>query len=88
MRLVQLREGVLELRWTWLPFWLACNPVLKTELEAYIRDRCILGGVTTSPKDLDAIHKAIVDWFGVRFGEFPGLKDYVASIELVQESVD
>jgi hypothetical protein len=85
MRLVQLRDGALEIRWTWLPFWLAVNPRLKTQVERELRDASLLCGVTTSPADLDAMHAWLLRRVEALFPTFPGLKDYLDGIRLVPE---
>lgn len=84
MRLVQLRGGVLEIRWTWLPFWLAVNPKLKADLEREMRDAVLMCGVTTKDEDLDRLH----DWAVKRLGAwfpFPGIALYLDAIKNVEE---
>lgn len=60
MRLVHIREGRLEIRWTWLPLWLAQNPRLKSEVERQLRDALLVNGMTTAERDLDALHRYAV----------------------------
>lgn len=85
MRLVHFRDGALEIRWTWLPYWLAVNPALKTRVETELRDAVLLCGVTTSPADLDAMH----DWVCARlcalFPAFEGLGEYLGGLRHVIE---
>lgn len=85
MRLVQVRDGVLEIRWTWLPYWLAVNPKLKSELERQMRDAVVLGGVTSSEADLDALHEFVCERLGSLFPSFGGLPSYLAGIQAVEE---
>lgn len=85
MRLIHLRDGALELRWTWLPYWLAVNPKLKTLVERELHDAVLLCGVTTSVADLDAMH----DWVRERlcglFPDFPGLREHLDGLRHISE---
>jgi len=85
VRLVQMRDGALEIRWTWLPYWLAVNPKLKLLVEREMRDACLLGGVTTSERDLDALHDFVVRRLGALFPAFKGLDWYLNSLKGVEE---
>lgn len=85
MRLVQMRDGALEIRWTWLPFWLAVNPKLKTLVERELRDATLLCGVTTSTADLDAMHRWVVRRLSALFPAFPGLREHLDGLRLVSE---
>jgi len=85
MRLVQIRDGALEIRWTWLPYWLAVNPALKTTLEREMRDNVLLGGVTTSEADLDALHRFVMRRLGALFPAFPGLEGYLDGLQGITE---
>jgi hypothetical protein len=85
MRLVQLRDGALEIRWTWLPYWLAVNPKLKTLVEREMRDAALLGGVTTSEADLDGLHDFVLRRLSALFPAFPGLREHLDGLRLVKE---
>lgn len=85
MRLVQIRDGALEIRWTWLPYWLAVNPRLKTELERELHDAVLLCGVTTAAHDLDAMHEWVIRRLQLLFPAFPGLQAYLDGITQLQE---
>ena len=85
MRLVQIRDEALEVRWTWLPYWLAVNPKLKAEVEREMRDAVLLGGVTTSPEDLDGLHSFVRDRLCRLFPAFPGLSQYLDALRAVEE---
>ena len=85
MRLVQIRGGQLELRWTWLPYWLAVNPKMKSELERELRDAVLLGGVTTSEKDLDALHAFARRRIEKTFPGFPGIGAYLDGLLQLEE---
>ena len=79
-----MREGRLEVRWTWLPYWLAVNPKLVLVIEREMRDRVLLGGVTTSEKDLDALHDFVRDRLQQQF-KFPGLDKLLDALRSVEE---
>jgi len=85
MRLVQVRDGVLEVRWTWLPYWLAVNPKLKSEIEREMRDAVLLGGVTAEDSDLDGLHIFVRDRLSGLFPAFKGLRDYLDALKAVDE---
>jgi hypothetical protein len=85
MRLVQVRDGVLEIRWTWLPFWLAVNPVMKQDLEKEIRDSVILGGVGPTAPDMDALHDFVVARLQKLFPSHPGLAEYLDGVKYIEE---
>lgn len=85
MRLVQLRDGALEIRWTWLPYWLAVNPRLKQTVEREMRDASLLCGATTSEADLDGLHEFVLRRLHQLFPAFPGLREHLDSLRLVQE---
>lgn len=88
MRLVQMRDGALEIRWTWLPYWLAVNPKLKTTVERELRDAVLLGGVTTSPADLDGCHDFVARRLSALFPAFPGLREHLDGLRLVLEPTE
>lgn len=85
MRLVQVRDGVLEIRWTWLPYWLAVNPKMKSDVEREMRDAVLLNGVTPSDEDLDALHDFVRARFERTFPAFQGLGAYLQAISQVEE---
>lgn len=55
MKLFHLRQGVLELQWAWLPYWLAANPNLRTEVEREVQDALLLNGITLTEPDADLL---------------------------------
>jgi hypothetical protein len=85
MKLVQVQHGVLEIRWPWLPFWLAVNPRMKTELEQQLQTGVLLGGITDSLEDEQLLH----DWLCRRLAEmFPdhrGLGLYLDAVKYIEE---
>lgn len=84
MRIIHMHEGRLEIRWTWLPLWLASNPKLKSEVERQIRDACLVNGMTTSDSDLDALHRHAIKILTRTF-PIPGLGRYLSAIKEVDE---
>lgn len=83
MRLVHERDGVIEVRWTWLPFWLATNPKLKEDLERELRDYGLINGITNSDSDLDVLHDFIVKRLQQHF-PFTGLSTFLDSLRHVE----
>ena len=84
MRVVFLHQGVLSIRWPWLPFWLAINPILKEDIGQGLQDRVLLGGLTTSDDDLDAMHNWVLDRIEERFPAFDGLRAFLDGMRHVQ----
>lgn len=85
MRLVADRDGVLEINWTWLPFWLSVNPQLKDKIEKELRASVLVGGVTNTEADMDAMHDFIVSRFQDLFPSHKGLAEYLDAIKYIQE---
>lgn len=73
LRLVEVVDGGLELRWTWLPYWLGANERLKKELEAQIRQKVLVDGLSQSSDDLDTLHLFVCEQLQARFPALPGL---------------
>ena len=87
MRLVQDNHGSLEITWTWLPFWLATNPMLKEQVERELRDGTLVGGVTNSTEDMDAMHNYVVRRLQELFPSHDGLAEYLDGLKYVREPV-
>ena len=83
MRLVDLHEGKLELRWTWLPYWLVAGPRLQAEVEAIIRDIVVLNGMPPTEDSLDRIERFLLDVLDRRF-KIKGLREYLTALHYVQ----
>lgn len=60
MNFVEVIDGAFEIRWTWLPFWLATNPKLKQSLEGELKVVVALNGLTDSPEDLARLHRHLL----------------------------
>jgi hypothetical protein len=85
MRIVELIDGAFEIRWTWLPLWLATNPLLKTTLETELKTIIALNGVTDTEADLDTLHSHVVRRLAEMFPGVKGLDLYLngmSSLEL------
>lgn len=87
MKTVMIRDGVLEIRWTWLPFWLATNPKLKTHLETEIKDLVALNGLTGSEEDLRSLHDHVIKRLQTLFPSHTGLNEYLDGLKYVHEPV-
>lgn len=85
MRLVELNEGRLELRWTWLPYWLAAGPALHTEIETTMRDVVIINGMPPTDGSLERIEQFVLRLIDRRF-KIVGLTEYLAGLHKVKEA--
>lgn len=68
MRIVEVQEGVVGIRWTWLPYWVASNTRLCAEIEQGLKDRALLNAVTTSEPDLEAMSHCVYDLLVQKYG--------------------
>lgn len=84
MRLVEFIDGALELRWTWLPYWLATNGKLKTELDAELKSFVLTNRLTTDPEDLDTLNEFVCQAIQRRFPAFQGLDAVLRGIGSIQ----
>jgi len=87
VKFVQDNDGCLEITWSWLPFWLAVNPKLKEQVERELRDGVLMGGVTNSPEDMDAMHDFVVRRLQELFPSHVGLAEYLDGLKYVREAV-
>lgn len=85
MRFIEMVDGRLEVRWTWLPYWLAAGPALHNELEVLVRDIVVLNALPISESSLDRIHRLIVRLIARRF-RIGGLSEYLSGIQHVREA--
>ncbi len=81
-----MNAGVLELRWTWMPYWLVSGPGIKDFIDE-LQDICILTGLTTSEADLDKLHVWVRNRLAERYTAFPGLADYLDALRHVEEPI-
>ncbi len=77
MRLVELIDGAFEVRWTWLPLWLATNPKLRTSLEGELKTLVALNGLTDTEADLDVLHRHVVRRMQELFPQVRGLDTFL-----------
>jgi hypothetical protein len=86
VRLVEVIDGALELRWTWLPYWLATNGRLKKELDEEIRAAALMNAALMSPEHLDGLHAFVCRRIQARFPQMLGLYDALKAISAVDDS--
>lgn len=75
MRLVKLREGVLELQWTWLPYWIGCQPGIRAAVERRLQDSVVAG---TEP-DLEELSAVALTELKQRFPAAAPVLDAIAA---------
>ncbi len=86
MRLIELCDGALELRWTWLPYWMVASPSLQAEVEAVMRDVVLLNAMTKDDESLDRIEQFVIRLLTRRF-PFLHLDKYLSGLrQVVQET--
>jgi hypothetical protein len=86
MKLVELIEGAVELRWSWLPYWLGANQRLRAELEVELRDVALINGLTTSAEDLSALSRVACRRIQVRFPGLVGLEQALLALSSITET--
>lgn len=84
MRFVGLRDGQLELRWTWLPYWLATGPALPREIDMFMRDIVIINGMPPTDESLERIEDLVIRLLQARF-KIEGLAEYLRALRHVRE---
>lgn len=80
MRIVEIVDGALELRWTWLPFWMATSPSLKAGVENRLKAAVALNFITDSDADLDGLHDMACSAIADAFPGLVGVRKYLDSI--------
>lgn len=78
MRLVDLEEGSLVIRWMWLPFWIASNVRLIAELDDWLRDCALLNSATATDEDVDALNTKVVKRLVLRH-PLPGMHSFLTA---------
>lgn len=86
MRIVELIDGAFEIRWTWLPFWLATNPKLRISLEGELTSIIAMSGLTDSEADLDALHAHVVRRLQELFPGITGLDAFLDGMKAIEAS--
>jgi hypothetical protein len=84
MRIVSKHAGAVELRWSWLPYWLGVSPAMKRDVDRMVRDAVLLNSVELTEAGLDRFHDYVVRMICRRF-PIPGLKSYLDAIKSVEE---
>jgi hypothetical protein len=79
MKLIQIHEGVLELQWTWLPYWIACQPGTRAAVERELQDAVLLNGATSSAPDLEALSTFALASLKRKFPDAAAVLDAIAA---------
>lgn len=82
MRLVVVVDGLPELAWTWLPWWLAQSPALKQDVERVIKDAVLLNGIALDDQGLDRLSQFARKVICSKF-KLPGLSTYLEGLDAV-----
>lgn len=77
MRFVTFDDGLLEIRFMWLPVFIGQSVHVLKELE--IAGRAKFQGVEVTDSVLDEIHQWVVEWLCRRF-QIEGLREYLQGI--------
>jgi len=83
MNLVMLKEGKLDLAWTWFPWWLVVSPAMTREVKQTLQDAILLNGVPARQESLDALDDMLIRIITRRFA-IPGLGDYLRAMKRVE----
>lgn len=78
MRVVDYFDGALQVRWTWLPYWMASNRVIITELDHHVRDTAVLNAITADPRELEALNQNTIRYLERKF-PIPGFSDFLSA---------
>lgn len=84
MRLFRFDGAALELRWTWLPWWLVSSPILEAEVNVLVRDVVVLNGMPISDDTLERVERFFLKLVDRRF-KIPGLVNYLKAVRGLQE---
>lgn len=79
-------DGAFEIRWTWLPFWLATNPKLKQTLEGEMKAIVALNGIRNVDEDLEKMHRHILRRITQLFPEMKGLDQFLDGMRDINPS--
>lgn len=83
MNLVILKDGKLDLAWTWFPWWLVVSPAMTHEVKQTLQDAILLNGVPARQESLDALDDLLIRIITRRF-PFPGLGGYLRAMKNVE----
>lgn len=79
-------DGAFEIRWTWLPFWLATNPKLKQTLEGEMKAIVALNGIRNVDEDLEKMHRHVLRRITQLFPEMKGLDQFLDGMRDINPS--
>jgi hypothetical protein len=85
VRLVDFRDGKLEVRWTWLPYWIAAGPQFLTEIERTMHDAIIINGMPPNEDSFERVENFLLRLIEGRF-RIEGLGDYLRALRFVREA--
>lgn len=81
MLLVVEDEGVLEVRWTWLPYWIGAN----ARLMASLNDRLAARAAADPAQTLDEHHSWLLHELQREFEGFSGLVGFLSGLRDVAQ---
>lgn len=84
MNLVILKDGKLDLAWTWFPYWLVVSPAMSREVKLLLQDVILLNGIPACSDSLDALDDLLIRIITKRFS-IPGLGDYLRAMKRVEQ---
>jgi hypothetical protein len=84
MRIVRYYKKSIELRWTWMPYWLAVSPIFINDIESLVKDAIVLNGVTGEEATLDKLEAFVHKQLAVTF-PIPGLVEYLKGMAHIPE---
>jgi hypothetical protein len=85
MKWVYVDHGRLELRWTWLPWWIVSSPKMKTRIESHLTDLLALNAIPVStPEELltDRLDEKVKHLIATLF-PIQGLSSYLDALRKV-----
>lgn len=86
MNLVYLKNGALDLNWTWFPWWLVQSPAMTREIMVTVRDAVLLNGVPADDSSLAALDDFVIRIITKRF-KIPGLDQYLRAMKKVEPAL-
>lgn len=75
LRLVEVVDNHIEIRWTWMPYWIASNGKVVQELEKELKTFMAEERLSINAEGLDRLHTELCDRIQARFPAFYGLGD-------------
>lgn len=75
MKLIQIHEGVLELQWAWLPYWIACQSGVRADVERRLQASL----QATAEPDTEALGAEALLYLKQRFPDAATVLDAIAA---------